>query len=85
MTEVKPGQVWAQQSQPGRLIRIDAIADGKASCTNLTNSHEVQAYLDQVAGGPAPAGKYYGDKRGTVTRISLATLARKDWQPATGG
>lgn len=77
MTDVKPGQTWTDTAQPGRTVRIDG---GKAACTNLTNSHEVQAYLDQVHGGPAPAGKYYGDKRGTVTRIAVTTLGRRQWQ-----
>lgn len=83
MTDVRPGQTWADTRNPGRTVRIDNISNGKAACTVTANSTEVQAYLDQVHGGtPAPAGKYYGDKRGTVTRISLATLSRKEWQLA---
>lgn len=88
MTSVRPGQTWADQRNPGRTVRIDTVADGKAACTNVTNSAEVQAYLDQVHGGPAPAGRYYGDKRGTTTRIAVTTLARKEWrlaQPDTAG
>lgn len=43
---------------------------GKAQCTVLTNSHEVQAWLDEVAPN-APPGKWDQDKRGKTTRISL--------------
>lgn len=83
-TQVQPGQTWADQRHPGRTLRIDSISDGKGHCTVLANSTEVQAYLDQVNGGqPAPAGKYYGDKRRTTVRIAVATLGRKDWQLTT--
>jgi hypothetical protein len=80
VTDIKPGQAWAQQTKPGRTIRIDTVDGGKATCTEITNSTEVQAYLDQLAGGPAPQGVYYGDKRGITTKIALTTLARKEWQ-----
>jgi hypothetical protein len=79
-TDVKPGQTWADTRNPGRTLRIDTISNGKATCTVTANSTEVQAYLDQVHGAPAPAGKYYGDKRSTTTRIAVTTLARKEWQ-----
>lgn len=80
MTDVKPGQTWADTYHLGRHIRIDTITDGKATCTETANSMEVQTYLNEVHGGPAPSGKYYGDKRGTVTRIAVTTLGRKQWQ-----
>jgi hypothetical protein len=80
VTDIKPGQTWADTYHPGRRIRIDAVTDGKAACTETANSMEVQTYLNEVHGGPAAAGKYYGDKRGTVTRIAVTTLQRKQWQ-----
>lgn len=80
MTDTKPGQTWADTYHPGRRIRIDTVTDGKAASTETANSLEVQTYLNQLAGGPAAAGKYYGDKRGTTTRIAVTTLGRKQWQ-----
>lgn len=80
MTDVKPGQTWADTYHPGRTIRVTAVTDGKAACTEVTNSTEDQATLDQAHGGPAPRGMYYGDKRGTTTRIAVTTLQRKQWQ-----
>jgi hypothetical protein len=80
VTDVTPGQAWADTYHPGRRIRIDTVTDGKATCTEIANSIEVQTYLNEVHGGPAPSGKYYGDKRGTTTRIAVTTLRRKQWQ-----
>jgi hypothetical protein len=85
VTDIRPGQTWAQQTRPGRTIRITAVADGKATCTNLTNTTEDQATLDQAHGQyhpgvPAPPGHWPGDKRGTTVKIATATLARKEWK-----
>ena len=80
MTDVEPGQVWADTRHPGRTVRVTSIDGGRATCTEVTNSTEVQQYLNQVHGGPAPSGTYYGDKRGTVTRIAVTTLRRREWQ-----
>lgn len=80
MTDVKPGQAWADTYRPGRTIRVTAVTDGKAACTETANSAEVQDHLNQAHGGPAPRGMYYGDKRGTTTRITVTTLQRKQWQ-----
>lgn len=75
--DAQPGQVWADCRSTGRTLRVDSTADGKAVCTVVSNSDEVQAYCDQYwghwfPGVPAPAGKAYGDKRGTTTRIAIA-------------
>lgn len=60
MTEVKPGQVWADNDtrSEGRTLRVDAIEDSKAVCTILTNSSLESSWPRQ-------------DTRGRVTRISL--------------
>jgi hypothetical protein len=75
--DVQPGQVWADNRSAGRTLRIDSTAHGNATCIVVSNSDEVQAYCDQYwghfhPGVPAPAGKAYGDKRGTTTRIAIA-------------
>jgi hypothetical protein len=74
---VQAGQVWAGRTHAVRTLRIDETADGKALCTVLANSADVQAYLNQIdrdlhPGKTSPPGTWYGDKRGTTTRISIA-------------
>ena len=67
MTEVKPHQIWADNDRrnDGRTIRVDAIENGKAVCTVLTNSTKAQKELDRGTAG-------FQDTRGRVTRISLS-------------
>lgn len=57
MTEVKPGQVWADNDprEEGRTLRVERIEDDKAICTVLSN-RSVGSYTASV---------------GRITRISL--------------
>jgi hypothetical protein len=74
VTDVKPGQTWedADPRSAGRTLRIDAIEDGKALCTVLTNTDETQRYVDGMEQRPAYSARAYQDMRGKQTRISLA-------------
>jgi hypothetical protein len=65
-TEVKPGQVWADNDPrcEGRTLRVEAIEDTKAVCVVLTNSKLTQGHLDQKTG-------WAKDMRGKTTKISL--------------
>lgn len=72
--DVRPGQVWmdCDPRVAGRTLRVDAVEDGKAVCTVLTNSDETQRYVDDPGSLPAYMGGAYNDRRGKQTRISLA-------------
>lgn len=67
MTEVKPGQVWADNDprSDGRTLRVDRIEGDKAACTVLTNTQ--QADLGLRDNSP-----WVRDMRGKTTRISLS-------------
>jgi hypothetical protein len=73
MTDVKPGQIWADNDPraAGRTIRVDAIDGDKAICTVVTNTNETQAYVDSPASKPTYMASAYSDRRGRQTRISL--------------
>ncbi len=73
MTDVTPGQVWADNDPRavGRTLRVDAIDGDKAICTVLTNTAETQAFLDRPDTKPAYMASAYGDRRGKQTRVSL--------------
>jgi hypothetical protein len=77
MADVKAGQVWADDDRraAGRTIRVDAIEDGKAVCTILTNSTDAQELIDswhfQGKTGTCPWAQ---DTRGRTTRIALSRL-----------
>jgi hypothetical protein len=70
MTDVRPGQVWADNDQrsAGRTVRVERIEGDKAICTVLTNITSTQAHLD----GNVAAAWGVRDTRGKTTRISLA-------------
>lgn len=74
MTEVKPGQCWADNDPraAGRTLRVDAINGDKAVCTVLTNADDTQEYVDHPDRNPFAATGAYSDRRGKQTRISLA-------------
>ncbi|TQS30023.1 hypothetical protein [Microbispora sp. KK1-11] len=67
MTEVRPGQIWADNDprSAGRTLRVDAVENGKATCTVLTNTTKAQEKLDR-------GSAWFQDTRGRVTRISLS-------------
>jgi hypothetical protein len=62
MTEVKPGQTWADADprSAGRTLRVESIEGDKVVCTILTNA-------DSYKGGA-----WQKDMRGKTTRISLS-------------
>lgn len=68
---VRVGQIWADNDprSAGRTLRVDAIVDGKALCTTLTNADDQQRSLDGA--GPRPKS-WYRDRRGKQTKISLS-------------
>jgi hypothetical protein len=63
MTDVKPGQVWADNDarSEGRTLRVESVENGKAVCTVLTNADCVN--VDSA---------WQRDMRGTTTRISVS-------------
>ena len=73
MTDVRPGQIWADADprSAGRTIRVDEIVGDKARCTVLTNYDETQAYVDNPDSKPTYMANAYRDRRGKVTTISL--------------
>ncbi len=73
MTNVKPGQIWADNDPraTGRTLRIDAIDGDTAICTIVTNTDETQAYVDRPETKPAYMERAYTDRRGKRTRVSL--------------
>jgi hypothetical protein len=77
MTDVKPGQVWADNDprSEGRTLRIDAVDGRAAYCTILTNADVVQAKIDDWhARGKTGPSPWAQDRRGKTTSISLARL-----------
>jgi hypothetical protein len=72
-TEVRPGQVWADNDprSAGRTLRVDSIDGGKAICTILTNSSDEQAAIECP---PGSLGYTPKDTRGKTTRISLSRI-----------
>jgi hypothetical protein len=72
--DVKVGQVYADNDRrsAGRTLRVDAIEDGKALCTVLTNEAVTQAYIDDPASKPNWMPRAYKDQRGKQTRIALS-------------
>jgi hypothetical protein len=66
MTDVKPGQIWADNDprSAGRTLRVERIENGKAVCTVLTNITPSKEDLRR--------GVLVSDRRGETTRISLA-------------
>jgi hypothetical protein len=68
-TTVRPGQVWADNDwrAEGRTLRVEAIQDGKAICTILTNPTSIQERLDR----PSQADPWVRDVRNKQTRIRL--------------
>lgn len=69
LPDVRPGQIWADNDRrsAGRTLRVDAVEDGKVTCTVLTNSDALQAVLDT----PVNLRQYTAkDARGLVTRIA---------------
>lgn len=86
---VRPGQVWADNDprSAGRTLRVDAIEDGKAVCTILTNDTTTQARIDGTYHGMwAYAGRPQ-DRRGKTARVSLSRFkpARTGYRPARTG
>ena len=74
MTDVRVGQVWADNDprSRGRTIKVHAIEGTKAVCSVLTNDHEVQTYVDGRKARPAWARNAFQDQRGKIVRISLS-------------
>jgi hypothetical protein len=68
---VKSGHVWADNDprSAGRTLRVERIEGGKAVCTIVTNATVVQAELDSSLRARRTTTF---DRRGKVTRISLA-------------
>lgn len=66
MTEVRPGQVWADNDprNEGRTLRVDEVGGEVVLCTVLTLSHLVQELVDK--GSP-----WAKDVRGKQRTISL--------------
>jgi hypothetical protein len=75
MTDVKPGQVWADQDprSAGRTLRVDRIEGTKAVCTVLTNIGNTQWRIEH-------GNRAARDMRGKTTRIALARF-----KPASNG
>ena len=75
MTEVKPGQIWADNDwrSAGRTLRVERIEGDKAVCVILTNADKAQKNIDQAQGKPG----YYADfkdTRGKTTRLSVSRM-----------
>ena len=72
MTDVKPGQIWADSDprSAGRTLRVERIEGDKAVCTILTNITEMQNALDECA--EKGLRTWVKDMRGKTTRISLS-------------
>lgn len=87
MTEVKPGQVWADNDprSAGRTLRVDAIEDGKAVCTVLTMSDEAAEDL-RAQGQLIKSGRGVGGYpllRSTVGKTVRISLKR--FKPTSTG
>ncbi len=78
MTDVKPGQIWADNDwrSAGRTLRVERIENGKAVCMVVTNMTKAQQAIDRFAQTALGQQGYecpdFRDMRGKATRISLA-------------
>jgi len=71
---VTPGSIWRDRRDlfGSRTLRVERIEDGRAVCTTLTNSYEVQRQLTQAARRPQDGPLHNTrDMRGFTTRILL--------------
>lgn len=70
MTDVKPGQIWADNDwrSAGRTLRVLSVDETHAVCEVVTNDDDTQDHLDNPSRAP-----WYrpGDRRGKQTRIML--------------